>query len=416
VAGAVLPRYEVGSDRGATGSFPRRIRGCPRAAYRWFVRRNPALPARAFDALVVAVAVATEVEILVTDVTGPTVVLVPAGLLYTLPLLLRRRFPFLAPVFAFTVHVLSSFVDVQGGNREQVGVLAFLLALWVVGAHNPRQSAVAGLGIAMASIVVITVEDPRVVPDDAANVALVGFFVWLAAAVLRHRADRLAAAERHAARLEEEQEDRAREAIAEERARIARELHDVVAHSVSVMTVQAGAARLLLPGNPDRAIGPLLAVEETGRQALTELRRLLGILRADGNAHVLTPQPGIEELPALAETVREAGLPVELTIEGVPQPLTAGVGLAAYRIVQEALTNTLKHAGPAHARVVVHYARDAVQLEVSDDGRGLGADSRGHGLIGMRERATVYGGQLHAGQRPGGGYVVRASLPIEAQP
>jgi len=382
-------------------------------AYRWCVRSNPAWPARAFDALVVAVAVAAEVEILATDVTGPKTVLVPAALLYTLPLLLRRRFPFLAPVGAFTVHVLSSFIDVPGGSRESMGVVAFLLALWAVGAHNPRQTAVAGLGIAMASIVVIAAEDARVPYDEAANVALVGFFVWLVAFVLQHRARRVAEAEQRAARLEEEQEQRARVTIAEERARIARELHDVVAHSVSVMTVQAGAARLLLPTNPQRAVEPLLAVEETGRQALNELRRLLGILRADDGAHVLTPQPGIQDLPALAETLREAGLPVELTVEGSARPLSAGVGLAAYRIAQEALTNTLKHGGPARARVVVRYAADAVHLEVSDDGRGPRADGRGHGLIGMRERAAIYGGHLQAGPRPGGGFVVRASLPIE---
>jgi len=182
------------------------------------------------------------------------------------------------------------------------------------------------------------------------------------------------------------------------------------------MTVQAGAARLLLRTDPERAVEPLLAVEETGRQALTELRRLLGVLRADGGTHTLAPQPGIGDLPMLADTVREAGLPVELTVEGAARPLPAGVGLAAYRIAQEALTNTLKHAGPAHARVVVRYTPDRVLVEVSDDGRGPRADERGHGLIGMRERAVVYGGQLQAGPRDGGGFVVRASLPIEAPP
>jgi len=377
------------------------------------MRRNPAWPARAFDALVVALAVAVVVEILATGVGGPKAVLVPAALLYTLPLLLRRRLPFLAPVFAFAVHVASSFVDVPGGHREHLGVLAFLLALWVVGAYNPLQTAVAGLGIAMASIVVITVEDVRVPYDEAANVALIGFFVWLTATVLRHRADRLAEVERRADRLQAEQDDRAREAIAEERARIARELHDVVAHSVSVMTVQAGAARLQLPTDPQRAVEPLLAVEEAGRQALTELRRLLGILREDGGTYVLAPQPGIEDLPALADTLREAGLPVELTVEGATRPLPAGVGLAAYRIAQEALTNTLKHGGGARACVVVRYAAHAVHLEVSDDGGGNGANGRGHGLIGMRERAAIYGGHLEAGPRPGGGFVVRATLPVE---
>ncbi len=380
------------------------------------MRYNAALPARVFDAVVVAVAVAVVAEILFTDVTGPKVVLVPAALLYTLPLLARRRYPFLVPVVVFAVHTLSSFLDVPGGRREFTGVLAFLLALWVVGACNPRQAAVAGLAIASACIVVITVEDPRVTVGDSANVAVIGFFVWLAAVVLRQRSRREADAEQRASRLEAEREAHARAAIAEERTRIARELHDVIAHSVSVMIVQAGAARLLLPTDPRRVVEPLLAVEETGRQALTELRRLLGILREDTGPRALAPQPGLKDLPALAETVREAGLPVDLTVEGTARPLPPGLGLAAYRIAQEALTNSLKHAGPARARVVVRYTPDAVHLELTDDGCGGSIDGPGHGLVGMRERAALYGGHLEAGPRPGGGFGVRASLPVEAVP
>ena len=205
--------------------------------------------------------------------------------------------------------------------------------------------------------------------------------------------------------------------MADERARIARELHDVIAHSVTVMTVQAGAARMLLPGDPQRAVEPLLAVEETGHQALAEMRRLLGILREVDGQPVLAPQPGLKDLTRLAVAVREAGLPVEMAVEGTPRPLPAGIELAAYRILQEALTNTLKHAGAARAHVTVRYAPEAVFLEVCDDGRVPPADGHGHGLVGMRERATLYGGELDAGPLPGGGYAVRARLPIEpAQP
>lgn len=377
------------------------------------MRRDSPLPGRAFDAVVITVAVAVQLEIWIGDVSGPKPVLSVAALLYTLPLLLRRRFPFLAPVFIFAVHALSSFIDMPDGTREGTGVLAFLLTFWVVGAHNARQPATAGLGIGMATIVVIAAEDPRVPWGDAADVALVGFIIWLCAAAVRHRADQVTEVEERAARLEQDQEERQREAVADERARIAREMHDVVAHSVSVMTVQAGAARLLLPTDPRGAVEPLLAVEETGRQALTELRRLLGVLRQDAFEPVLAPQPGIEDLPQLAETVREAGLPVELVVEGERRPLPAGVALAAYRIAQEALTNTLKHAGPAHARVLVRYAPDGVVLEVSDDGRAPQSHGQGHGLVGMRERAAVYGGQLQADRCPGGGFLVRASLPVE---
>jgi len=210
-------------------------------------------------------------------------------------------------------------------------------------------------------------------------------------------------------------EERERAAVAEERRRIARDLHDVVAHSVSVMTVQAGAARLLLDEEPKRAREPLLAVEETGRQALGEMRRLLGILRrAEGKA-ALAPQPGLARLDDLVAQARAGGLPVELTVEGERAALPPGVDLAAYRIVQEALTNARKHGGPARAHVALRYGREALELEVTNDGGASANDgSGGHGLVGMRERVALYGGELEAGPRASGGYAVRARLPVEA--
>jgi signal transduction histidine kinase len=234
-----------------------------------------------------------------------------------------------------------------------------------------------------------------------------------------------------------EQELRARWAVAEERGRIARELHDVVAHSVSVMVVQAGAARRTLAASPDQATTALGQIESTGRQALVELRRLLGLLRdgdrADGAA--LAPQPSLDHLESLAAAAREAGLPVEVTVEGDPRPLPAGVDLSAYRIVQEALTNSLKHAGPARARVRVRYGADDLTVQVDDDGPGgqdaggglvvvtLGPEGElevsgrrtegGNGLIGMRERVALFGGTLETGARPGGGYRVAARLPLD---
>jgi signal transduction histidine kinase len=260
--------------------------------------------------------------------------------------------------------------------------------------------------------------DVRVDASESYSVALVASLTWLAGAALRQRTVRAAQAEERTAALEREHRD-AQVAVADERARIARELHDVVAHSVSVMTVQAGAARMLLNTDPSQAVAPLLAVEETGRQAMTELRRLLGILRPDDDSIDIAPQPGLDDLPALVDTVSEAGLQVEMRAGGTIRPLAPGVGLAAYRIVQEALTNSLRHAEAKHVRVCVDYGTEELHLEVRDDGQGQQSAHHGHGvyhgrgLAGMRERAVVYGGELEAGPEPGGGYAVRASLPIE---
>jgi signal transduction histidine kinase len=214
--------------------------------------------------------------------------------------------------------------------------------------------------------------------------------------------------------LEERAERAEREratAIAEERARIARELHDVVAHSVSVIVIQAQAAQHADAAATGEA---LRSIESTGQQALTEMRRLLGLLRRDDEEVAFAPQPSLRHLDHLATTVRQAGLPVELRVEGEPEPLPPGVDLSAFRIVQEALTNALKHAGPARALVEVRYLPGEIELEISDDGAGApaAAHSGGHGLVGMRERVDVYGGVLESGRRPGGGYALKVRLPF----
>src|SRR5205085_3697897 len=203
-------------------------------------------------------------------------------------------------------------------------------------------------------------------------------------------------------------------AAAEERARIAGELHDVVAHSISVMVVQASGVRRLLQENQTREREALMSVEQIGRQALTEMRRMLGVMRGgQEQTAALAPQPGLESLDRLIVQVQEAGLPVTLHVEGVRAPLAPGVDLSAYRIVQEGLTNALKHAKGAHARVFVRYAGDAVEVEVADDGPGLvNGAAMGHGLVGMRERVALYGGTLEAGPRPEGGFALRARLPV----
>jgi signal transduction histidine kinase len=216
-------------------------------------------------------------------------------------------------------------------------------------------------------------------------------------------------------RVREDRERMAHDAVVEERARIARELHDVVAHAMSVMVVQAGAARTVVERDPGQATLALRRIEETGRSGMAEMRRLIGVLKADDQDAELMPQPGLGQLDQLLDTVRSAGLPVEVVVEGTSRPLPPGVDLTAYRIVQEGLTNVLKHAGSAHARVTVRYDDAAIAVEVADDGRGVltdPADGSGHGLLGMRERVAVFDGTLETGARPGGGFVLRARIPL----
>jgi signal transduction histidine kinase len=234
---------------------------------------------------------------------------------------------------------------------------------------------------------------------------------------LHHRRAYVSTLEDRTRAAERDQRARTAEAVADERRRIARELHDVVAHHVSVMGVLATGSRRTLRRDPDAADEALATIEETGRTALREMRRLLDVLRTEAEpAGELAPQPGLAGVNGLVEQVREAGLPVRLAIEGSPDPLDPGVALTIYRIVQEALTNALKHAGAATAEVRLQFGRYWMTVEVSDTGRGpqLGGNGVGHGLLGMRERVTLYGGTLRAGPRPGGGFRVYAKIPVEA--
>lgn len=214
------------------------------------------------------------------------------------------------------------------------------------------------------------------------------------------------------AKLEAARTAAAERAVAEERARIARELHDVIAHSVSVMTVQAGAVRRLLHPEQERERIALEAIESTGREALTEMRRLVGLLRRQGATPEFSPQPSMRAVDVLVGTIHEAGLPVELAVEGEPTELAPGVDLAAYRVIQEALTNALKYAGPARAWVTVRWRDQELELEIANDGRSeVDGDGGGHGLVGLRERVALVGGSIDSGPRAGGGFVVTARLP-----
>jgi signal transduction histidine kinase len=334
----------------------------------------------------------------------------------TLALAFRRRAPLAS---ACVVAAAVAGPELFGTLTIQLwgDFVPLLIAAYSVARHGSQRAAAIGVGALGVAIAVIELR--VAVIGTTANIP----FSWVpflaasvAGRVLQARDRRHAQTSDQARRLATERDATVRAAIAEERARIARELHDIVAHSVSVMVVQAGAAEDLLDRDPRRARPPLRSIQESGRQAVAELSRMLGLLRGDHAALALTPQPGTAQLGELVTEMDKVGLPVSLTVEGTPRPLTPGVELAGFRIVQEALTNTLKHAGPATAAVRLRYAEEALEIEVVDDGRGGRINGSGHGLIGMRERVTLYGGALDAGPRPGGGFAVRARLPAEASP
>jgi signal transduction histidine kinase len=329
------------------------------------------------------------------------VFLVASGVLYW-----RRSQPMVVFGVTLGAAVLSSGLD----DADMVG-LAMLFALYGVGRHvTDDQWSYLALGGALVFVTISSLFDAATLAEIGFGL-FVTFLVWYIGRRLRIRAER-------AAQLEREQAAEARRAIAEERTRIARELHDVVAHRVSLMTVQAGAAKTIAADDPESASQAMHEVEKAGRQALDELRHLLGVLRPEADVEALGPQPGLADVPRLVERFRAAGLDVSLAMEGAQIDLPARVDLSAYRIAQEALTNVLKHAGPS-ARTEVRLSTDNhhVAIEVLDNGRGgTILPGSGHGIVGMRERASLLGGSLHAGPRPGGGFQVVARLPVRDEP
>jgi signal transduction histidine kinase len=361
------------------------------------------------DGLIVALAVLAQVEVWTDAAHGPRPAAALAALLWTLPLLWHRRFPLVASAAVFVTLGLESLLPGDEVTSSQVNALAIVTAFGVAGTHASQRSALAGGAIGFASLATIILAE---VPDSegAVPIFLLGAGTWALARIYAERGRRAEQLEQRARRLEQEHQA----LVLGERARIARELHDVVAHSISVMTIQAGAARLLLDEDPGRARAPLTSVEETGRQALAEMRRLLGVLRGTDDEATLAPQPGMAQLEALVAQVESAGLPVRLTVEGEPRPLGAGVDLTAYRIIQEALTNVLRHAGSARAHVHVRYLPSLLELEVRNSGQVSANGHGGHGVIGMRQRVEVYGGEFEAGPAIGGGYRVSARIPLDA--
>ena len=336
-----------------------------------------------------------------------------AMLAIVLPLLARRRFPFGAPVAVGVAAGAISFVDHTVVPFDGVTFIVGCAALFLVGLLRDRLQAVAGFAVAVGVLAVVVHNDPRSGVGNFVVATIIFTIVWTIAFGVGRKSVEADEAKERATRAEREREERAHTAVEEERARIARELHDVVGHSVSVMTVQASGVRRLLRPEQEREREALLIVERTGREALAEMRRMVGVLRRPEEAPALAPQPSLEHLDRLVEQTREAGLPVELRVEGEAVELPAGVDLTAYRLVQEGLTNALKHARATRAEVLVNYGDGQIEVVVRDDGKGVGnGDGGGHGLVGMRERVLVYGGELDAGPQPGGGYRLRAKLPV----
>jgi signal transduction histidine kinase len=343
----------------------------------------------------------------------------PAALLVALPLIWRRRAPVLVLAAVVSGFVAVWFTEHRTGGPSFAAVVSLLLALYSVGAHADRRVGRPAALAALAGLVGLLAAD--VASGNLRAVDAVGTFLffpaaWLGGDVVAGRRLRVLALEQRAADLELDQDQRARAAVAEERARIAREMHDVLAHTTSMIVLQGGAARQVLRSAPDTAEQLLLSIEEIGRDALGELRRLLGLLRDDDEPAMLAPQPGLARLDCLLVEVTTAGVRVEHRVEGRPVPLPPGLDLAAYRIVQEALTNILKHAGPVPANVIVRYRPHQLELEIRNRGGCRAAPAStgdGRGLVGMRERAAMYGGSLTTRSVPGGGYLVHARLPLQ---
>ena len=370
-----------------------------------------------FDLLLAVLAITAMLEVVVgrNSPNAPHMTLwfaLPAIAILVLPTFARRRWPF-APAAHWPLAAGISFVDWR--------LIPFAISIFVVGLAvafllgNLRNNVQAGLGLALAvgGSATVVYEIPGHSVAELIFIPLEFAIGWVAGFAVRERAEEAEAAEVRATLAERERDAAARIAVAEERARIARELHDIVAHAVSVMVLQVGAVRHKLPAALAEDRDALKGVERAGRTALTEMRGLLAAMRPDGDGVEFMPQPGLDGLGSLLEEINRAGLPVELHVDGEPVPLPRGVEVSAYRIVQEGLTNALKHARATNADVSVRYQPHELQLEIRDDGIGSATtDGLGHGLIGIRERVKIYGGEMTAGTANGGGFILSTRLPL----
>jgi signal transduction histidine kinase len=372
-----------------------------------------------FELLIVFLAIAGMLELVIgRDYPGAPAtslwIAIPTVAVVVLPLFARRRFPFAAPAAYWVLAAAISFGDgVLLAFIGSFGVVGLASAFLLGNLRNPLKAG-AGLIIVLAGIVIVVYNIPGPLPaGDFVFIPLRFVVAWVAGYALRERAEQAEAAEERAVHAEREREAATRVAVAEERARIARELHDIVAHAVSVMVLQVGAVRHKLPDALAEDRDALRGVERAGRTALAEMRRLLAAMRREGDEAELLPQPGLDGLDSLLGEIGRAGLPVELHVDGDPVPLPRGIDLSAYRIVQEGLTNALKHAHASDADVTVRYRPDELEIEVRDNGHGSAtSDGLGHGLIGVRERVKIYGGEMTAGAATEGGFVLSTRLPL----
>lgn len=372
-----------------------------------------------FDVVVVLLATVAMLEIVLRPIAPDTTLWfsLAAIAMLVVALLARRRFPFAGPTAYWLLAAAYSFVEWRLiPSAASLFVVGMAAAFLLGNLRNPVKAGI-GLVVVLGSAAIIVSQIPGHPAADLVFVPLDFGISWLAGFILRGSAEQAEAAVARATAAEREREKEALRAVAEERTHIARELHDIVGHSLSVMTVQTSGVRRVLEPQQQRERDALLAVERTGREALAEMRRVVGALRDAGEGPALTPRPSLSRVDKLVAQVREGGLRVNLEIEGEPIALPAGVDLTAYRLIQEGLTNTTKHAAARHAEVRVRYDHDHVVIDVCDDGRGVvgsepSTNGSGHGLVGMRERVSIYGGELEAGPRPEGGFRLHARLPV----
>jgi signal transduction histidine kinase len=371
------------------------------------------------DLMIALLLVAAMLEVLVErnspDAPHTTLWFVlPAIAILFLPILARRLFPF-APAAHWLLAAGISFIDWR--------LIPFAISIFVVGLvaafllgnlRDPVQTVI-GLALVVGGPATVVYKIPGHTAAMLIFIPLEFAISWVAGFALRERVEQAEAAEVRAAQAERERDAAARIAVAEERVRIARELHDIVAHAVSVMVLQVGAVRHKLPDTLLEDSNALRSVEQAGRTALAEMRGLLAAMRHDENEAELTPQPGLDGLDSLLEEIGRAGLPVRLHVDGDPVALPRGIDLSAYRIVQEGLTNALKHARASNAEVTVCYRPDELQIEIRDNGQGTStSDGLGHGLVGVRERVKIYGGEMSAGTANGRGFILSTRLPLTA--
>ncbi|MCX4882637.1 MULTISPECIES: sensor histidine kinase [unclassified Streptomyces] len=391
-----------------------------------FLRRHPTGVDSFWAVFLFGISLVGEVARREARGTDSPAVIVPIVLLLCLVIALRRRMPEKMLLLTIGLGLAQVALDVETTAAD----FAMLVIVYTVAATGARWASWLALAVGLCAAPMAQLRWPNEHSSGLGNLATMVFMTvpfalaWVLGDSIRTRRAYFAQLEERATRLEKEREAQAKVAVAAERARIARELHDVVAHNVSVMVVQADGAAYVLDAAPDQAKKALETISSTGRQALAEMRRLLGVLRTGEHREVgeYVPQPDVEQIDDLVEQCRTSGLPVDFKVEGTPRPLPSGVELTAYRIVQEALTNTRKHGGPnTGASVRLVYFDDGLGLLVEDDGKGAphelyeegGADGQGHGLIGMRERVGMVGGTLDAGPRPGGGFRISALLPLK---